>query len=332
MKNHTPALHLPAVTAVPQDDIDCLLSAGSGEAALVYLYLLRHDSRCDPASAARELHRSERDIRSALDELERMGLLQTESDPPAPAPIAPAEKAPTRAPLPADELPSYTTEEIIARAGSDTSFSALVQEAQGLFGRTLSGPELSDLFTIYDYLAMPPDVILLLLHHCQDDAMKRHRRPPSFRVICREAFAWHNEGLTDYESAERHLADRARLDSAMGEARQRLGLADRTLSPTERDYLTGWLKLGFPPDSLVEAYDRTVTNTGGLKWAYMNGILLSWHEKNLHTPAEIRRGDPRKAPTERKSGSAAKHDAPAAPDRTALERMKKLQEKIRNGT
>jgi len=45
-------------------------------------------------------------------------------------------------------------------------------------------------------------------------------------------------------------------------------------------------------DELVEiALDRTITNTGGLKWGYMNGILKSWHEKGLHTPADVRDKD-----------------------------------------
>ena len=39
------------------------------------------------------------------------------------------------------------------------------------------------------------------------------------------------------------------------------------------------------------AYDRTVTQTGALKWPYMNKIIQSWHSKGLHTPEEIREKD-----------------------------------------
>lgn len=49
--------------------------------------------------------------------------------------------------------------------------------------------------------------------------------------------------------------------------------------------------MGFRDDTIRMAYERTCLNTGALKWAYMNSILTSWHEQNLHTPEEILAGD-----------------------------------------
>jgi hypothetical protein len=57
--------------------------------------------------------------------------------------------------------------------------------------------------------------------------------------------------------------------------------------------------------SVSNAYDRTVTNTGRLKWAYMDTILRSWHEKKLHTPAEIDAAEPR-----RQGGAEPRRTAP----------------------
>ena len=39
------------------------------------------------------------------------------------------------------------------------------------------------------------------------------------------------------------------------------------------------------------AYDRTVTRTGKLAWAYMNSILRSWAEKELFTAEAVEKGD-----------------------------------------
>ena len=44
-------------------------------------------------------------------------------------------------------------------------------------------------------------------------------------------------------------------------------------------------------DAIAIAFDRTVTQTNGLKWPYMNRIVQNWHEKGLHTPEEIESGD-----------------------------------------
>ncbi|MCC8357708.1 MAG: DnaD domain protein, partial [Oscillospiraceae bacterium] len=70
-----------------------------------------------------------------------------------------------------------------------------------------------------------------------------------------------------------------------------LGIQGRRLSPTERKYIDDWITLGFGPEALALAADRTVTNTGDLKWKYMNSIVHSWHQKGLHTVEEIEKGD-----------------------------------------
>ena len=49
--------------------------------------------------------------------------------------------------------------------------------------------------------------------------------------------------------------------------------------------------MGFQEDALAMAYERTCLNTGGLSWAYMNKILLRWHENGLHTAEQVRNGD-----------------------------------------
>ena len=56
--------------------------------------------------------------------------------------------------------------------------------------------------------------------------------------------------------------------------------------------------MGFEDKALALAYERTCLNTGGLSWAYMNKILVSWHNAGLHTLAQISAGD-RKKPTPR---------------------------------
>ena len=73
-----------------------------------------------------------------------------------------------------------------------------------------------------------------------------------------------------------------------------LGINGRALTNTEAKYLGAWLDMGFADEMIGMAYDRTVTNPGTLKWSYMNGILKSWHEKGLHTPAAIRNRDSRR--------------------------------------
>ena len=70
-----------------------------------------------------------------------------------------------------------------------------------------------------------------------------------------------------------------------------LGIWDRALTKTETDFINDWLDKGFGLDAIAMAFDRTVTQVGSFKPAYMNKIIQNWHKKNLHTPAEIEAGD-----------------------------------------
>ena len=54
--------------------------------------------------------------------------------------------------------------------------------------------------------------------------------------------------------------------------------------------------MGFTDEVFTMAYERTCLNTGGLSWAYMNKILLRWHEAGMHTADEVRNRDRKDVP------------------------------------
>lgn len=304
-------LRRPAILSMPEQDAEKLIAAGSGDAALVYIYILKNGGELELSRAAFDLRRTEKDLRAALARLEEMGILCAET---------PAQK-----PLPAQELPEVRAEDVARRTAESPDFKALVEETQKLYGRLLSTSELKTLFNLYDYLALPPEVILLLINHCAEETARRYGpgKKPSFRALEKEAYSWVNREIITYERAEEWLTLLHKRSSQVGEALSALGIRDRSPTDSERRYINAWLDLGFDTEALAEAYDRTVTNTGGLKWRYMDGILHSWDAKGLHTLEEIQNGD--KKPARTASGQSA-----AGPDRQAIEQMKKLREKVRN--
>ena len=268
-------------------DVDRLIAAHDGDVALLYLYILRTGSR-DTEDAARALCRTLGEMEAALEKLGRMGLLLE----------APADQSPRQAvSAPADELPDYTAADIVSR--SDKTFTAVVQEAQRVLGHALSTPDLKKLFGIYDYLALPAEVIMLLLHYCVANA---GGRLPSMRFIEKEAFAWYNREIRTLEQAEAYIEARRQQREQSAEVARRLGIAGRELSAGEKRYIASWLELGYTPELIAIAYDRTVTSTGALKWGYMNKIIQSWHEKKLFTAEEIEEKDSRRRPAQIKKG------------------------------
>lgn len=299
--------------SLPISEVDRLLSAGDGTAALLYLYMLRMGGTLEPEAAARSLKRTEQEIRQAADKLRSLGLLQSDSRSPLPPP---------------EELPEYSAQDVVVRTGSDPSFQAVLAETQRIFGRMLSGSELKTLFGIYDHLGMPAEVILVLLNHCVERCQARSGpgRLPTMRAVEKEAYVWANREIITLDRAEEHLRRQAENREALSRLRRILGLTDRELSPTERKYLESWLEMGFGPEALELAYDRTVTNTGRLTWKYMHSIVTSWHSKGLHTPEEIEKGD-----RPGRSGARTQENTQTQrPQADELERLRRMREKIRS--
>ena len=111
-----------------------------------------------------------------------------------------------------------------------------------------------------------------------------------------------------FTAAVEYLKKYAERQGAIPPYMRALGLGDRLPVASEEKYLNAWQEMGFPPEAVALAYDKTVLKCHELKWPYCNGILKRWHEAGLHTPEEIERADkpPAKQPTQ-SAGDAWKY-------------------------
>ncbi len=253
-----------------------LLAAGSGDAALLYLYI---QSGNDPAGAESYLHMPAGRYQCAAATLRQLGLW-------------PEEKQKF---LLSGERPMYSEQDVQAAMNRDGEFRNLYGEVQRLLGRTLNTEELKIILSFTRYLGMPADVICVLVCYCKDRA--RHRgslRNPSLRSIEKEAYAWAERGIDTMEEAAAFIQAQNVRYSRLQELMGLLQIRGRELTPGEQKYAQSWLEMGFSPDAISLAYERTCINTGGMNWAYMNKILTRWHAAGLHTADAIRSGDEKK--------------------------------------
>ncbi len=269
------------ILAMTAETADRLLSAGDGDAALLYLRLLRADGG-DRAGARKALGWTEERVFSAWKTLEKLGLV----DPEAPA------EAPQK--LEADEPPEYTAADLareLEQAGS--AFPLLVGEAQKSLGKVLSTADLKMLYTIYDHLALPAEVILMLVHHCVRQTEEKYGagRKPRMSQIKREAYQWSRAGADTAEAADAYLRRLDTLRDRESRLLPLLGIRGRGAVEGERKYLTAWCDWGFEDETVALAYERTVLRKGSMNWAYMNSILRNWHAAGMHTVAQVETGE-----------------------------------------
>ena len=296
-----------------------LIAAGSGDGALLYLWLLGHGGTLVPSAARKELKWDQVRLEEAVAALKTLGLSDGSAGQEAPPPAAP------------DTPPDYTAADITRELEQqNSSFPGLVNEVQRRLGKILSTADLKSLYTLYDYLALPAEVICLLVSWCVEEFERKYgqgRRPRMSQVL-KEGFVWKRLGVDTVQAAETHLKRQELYRTREVEVLRLLDIPPRPLVEGERKKVAAWTDMGFEDAVLRLAYEKTVYKKQKMDWDYMNGILVRWHRANLHTLAEVEAGDkPR-----RKAQPPAMQDQPNPPgeaDRRVREDLERMREFMR---
>ena len=258
---------------ISRGDVQRLLAACNGDAAILYLYI--HCGN-DPADAALVLPMSEGRLSCAAATLRQLGLWPEEN----------------RSMIPTGERPNYTEQDVFAAMDQDYSFRSLYGEVQRVLGKTLNTEELKILLGFTRYLGMSPEVISVLVNYCKERTRERgSHRMPSLRSIEKEAYAWADRGIDSVEEAAAYIQTRNLHNQRMAHIKHLLQIQGRRLTTAEERYASQWAEMGFDDAAITLAYEKTCLNTGGLKWPYMNKILKNWHEAGLHNGEVIASAD-----------------------------------------
>lgn len=298
------ALSASREVVISSSAANLLMEKGSGDAALLYIYILSHSCEIDVDAAAKRLSLSHERILAAVDTLSEIGLIGREAAP----------QIPERS----DEIPEYSHTDVAEHMGSDESFKSLVRFCEDKLGKILSTVDLQVLLGIYSWLGLPVEVICLLVSSCIDETRKKYGsgRVPTMRTIEKRAKIWVREGIMTCGRAEEYLKEMEKLGSDKVRVASICGISGRTLSPTEDKYISNWLRLELSDELIASAYDKTVVNTGSLKWRYMDKILQTWFSQGIRSVSDIETKD------FRPSGNQD-----AEEDISAAERLRRLNRK-----
>ena len=156
------------------DQVDRLVKNGDGDAALLYLLLMRADRGVTEQELQSRLRWSQLRLNAAEGALQRLGLIQRPAETPAPAP--------------AEERPVYSAQDLAQLLEDDRSFRMLIPQVEEKLGRRLKTADLQILAGLYDDMGMPADVIYLLVNHCIARSEERYGpgRRPTLRQIEKE--------------------------------------------------------------------------------------------------------------------------------------------------
>lgn len=289
-----PALLMPSeILSMSAQAARRLVEAGEGDGALLYLALLSCGG--DSAQAAARLRWPESRLRLAFDRLAALELAQPPADPPAPPP-----------PRQDDRRPEYSRGEIVTAMEKEPVFQGLCREMEGRLNRIFTDNDLKCLYTIYDFLAFPPEVILLLTGWVIQRERRQKNNPaayPRMPQLQTEAFRWKRLGVDTLERAEDYLRRQEAVDQREWAVLSAVGVTERRPAVSrEREYISAWVGMGLSDELIRMAYERTVYKKGAMNWPYANKILESWHKAGYKTAAQVEAGD--RPPARARSGPA----------------------------
>ncbi len=262
---------------IGQPDLRKLLSAASGDAALVYLYIKGGN---DPEQAAEKLHISQSRLSCALATLRQLDLYGQE-----------------KKMVVSGQRPNYSEQDVLCAMDTDRDFRVMYEEIQRLLGRPLNTEEMKIILGFVRYLGLAPDVVCVLVSYCKDRARQRgNLRNPSLRSIEKEAYFWAEQGIDTMEEAAAFIQKQNVRASQLGQLMKILQIYGRKLTAAEEKFAVSWLEMGFSMDAFALAYERTCLNTGNMAWPSMNTILTRWHEAGLHTAEQVKQQDKKQVP------------------------------------
>lgn len=279
--------------SVPAIFVDKYMAATDESVVKTYLYLLCHleDGDFSFDAASEGIGISAKELERALLYLDDKGIIRltTEDDdvsveflPLAGKEVAASEE---RAIVERDVTsrpPKYLIRDINNVLNSDNEIRDMFLLAEQLTGTSLSHNDMKILYSFYDWLKLPVDVILLLLEHCT--SLKKS----DFRYIEKIAMSWADNGIDNFEKASIYVRSQTKFNRAAKKLKRILQIADRDFTERELKFVRTWIEdKGYTESNFKEAYEITIMNTSKLTFRYMDTVLknLGKEKGNAKIPA-----------------------------------------------
>ena len=270
-------------TIVENDFIDYHMAKANGEYVKIYLLLLRHlnnpSSTLSIANLADCLECTEKDVLRAFKHWSKEGLLQIHYDESGNICGLAIGKDVEK---PEVKKTTKTAPTATSKA-QQSELRQLYFVAEQYIGKPLSAADLKRINFFFDTLGFSIDLIEYLIEYCVENGHK------NFTYIETVALAWSDNGVKSVEEAKLNNASYSKNCFSILKA---FGIKGRGPAPIELEYIKRWTgEFGFALEIVLEACNRTITNTHKPDFKYTDTILTNWFANNVKTLDDIARLD-----------------------------------------
>jgi len=268
-----------AFVHVPFDFVENHLPKANATFVKIYIYLLMLAAKKQEKAfgdIAKELDILESDLMNAISYWQEKGVLFADGETVS---LGKTQVTPFVQEIPEDE--PQNAQNIAEIISSDAKLADMFMLSQELLGKTITEKDMQTIYWFYSDLKMPVEVILMLIEYCVSKGKNR------MSYIEKVAVSWNEMGLNNVEAVTNYLKSEEQKTGFLYSIRRLMGIADRSLSQIEEQYLTKWHdEFSMSEEMIALAYEYCIIQTAKLSFPYMDKIITRWNSVGIKTVAE----------------------------------------------
>ncbi|MBR3780918.1 MAG: DnaD domain protein [Clostridia bacterium] len=277
-----------SIFAVPTDIIDKHIRLVNGDQLKVLLWILRNSTdNPDIAEMSKALKMNASDVADYLQYWVLTGILTEDGNQSVPVITqveTPKETKPEiKIPEPISVAPSKpSSKEIIERIEESPEIGHLFNEAQQLLGKTIGYDGQCTLLLLHDHYGLPTEVLFMMIDYCVSIGKSNYAY---LEAVGKD---WGTREIDTLDKAAEQISILKNANSLWKEFALNAGITNPRPTVKQTEYLRRWSsEWKFGINMIILAYEEMANHTSKLSMAYIDKILMNWHEKGFKKPEDI---------------------------------------------
>lgn len=172
-----------------------------------------------------------------------------------------------------ESKPHYTNEELAIYKSESTEVSNLFKQGEYALGKFLNHNDMSVIFSFYDWLLLPLEVIEFLFEFCVSNNQR------SLRYMEKCAVDWSENSINTLEKAAEYVIN---FDKNYRTILHHMGISAGYPAPSQRKYMNKWVdEWEFSLDIIIRACEISTDHIEKPKFTYVDKILALWYKKQV---------------------------------------------------
>lgn len=279
-----------SIFAVPTDIVDKHIRLANGDQLKVLLWILRNSTdNPDIDEMCKALKINKSDASDYLQYWVLTGVLaengQTVSTEATPVTVKEETVKEEKKP----EIPAATvapskpsSREILERIEESPEIGHLFNEAQQMLGKTIGYDGQCTLLLLHDHYGLPMEVLFMMIDYCVSIGKSNYAY---LEAVGRD---WGTREIDTLDKAAEQIAILKKSNAVWKEFAQNAGITNPRPTVKQTEYLRRWSnEWKFSINMILLAYEEMANHTSKLSMAYIDKILMNWHDKGYKTPADV---------------------------------------------